>query len=145
MLDPLGLYIPENTADCTVKLFPPVETRYGQRNDVFDPNLFNLVIPFVAPTGAKSYDTLGCFDVSLHWRQWILWDLWQLPQNYLYICTEKDPCGNTRTDVYSGNHTFKYEKLEGQGVDRWRDVRFIPPPNNPPTNLPPPWIEWGMP
>jgi RHS repeat-associated protein len=145
MLDPFGLYIPKATPDCIVQLFPPFERRYGQRYDRFDEESMRLTIPIVVPTGRRSFDTLGYFDVSLHWQQWILWSLWEHSQNYLYICTEIGPCGETHTRTLPGSNDFTYEKFERLGVDRWRDVRYIPPPNNPPTNLPPPWPEWWIP
>ena len=139
LLDPFGLYIPKATADCIVKLFPPNEYRYGQRYDTFDEQTLKLMIPLVVPTGKRSFDTLGWADVTLHWQQWILWGLFQHIQNYLYICTEKGPCGSTHTETLTGSNCFKFEKFEGQGTWRWKTTDYIPPPNNPPTNLPPPF------
>jgi RHS repeat-associated protein len=137
--DALGLYIPKNTANCRVSLFPAFERRYGERWQWFDEHMFKLVIPIVIGYG-RDWDVGGYAKKNFYWQQYNLYGLWEHNQNYLYICTETDECGNTKTDTMSGNDQFQYEKLEESGTRRWSDPwEYIQPPNHPPTKLPPPF------
>jgi RHS repeat-associated protein len=140
-VDPFGLYIPSDTANCKVTLFPAFERRYDQRWEWFKPHDFSVVIPIVV-WYHREVEVLGYAQKVFYWQKYNLFGLWEHNQNYLYTCTDTLDCGKTRTEVYSGNDSFKFEKFERTGTQKWSDPwEFIEPYEHTPHKLPPPWPE----
>jgi hypothetical protein len=140
-VDPLGLYIPKDTANCRVSLFPPFDRRYGQRTEWFDEQTFTLIVPIVV-WYKRDIEVLGYAKKGFHWQQYNLYGLWEHNQNYLYICVEKDECGNSKVETMAGNHSFTYEKFEKSGTSVWSDLlQYLPPFDHVPNKLPRPFPE----
>jgi len=139
--DPLGLYIPKDTANCKVMLYPAFDRRYGQRLEWLDKHQFNLMVPIVF-WYHRDIEVVGYVQKTYRWQDYNQFGLWEHNQNYIYVCTDVSKCGKSSTTTMAGNDHDEWERYEGTGTRRWSDPwDYIAPFNHPPTKLPPPFPE----
>src|SRR5678816_4175172 len=108
-IDPLGLYIPQETENCRLRFFDPFDQKLGTRREAFDESsaiIGPIPIPF---WHRREVEVVGYLQLTLFWEQYNLWQKWRHNQGYLYVCTETGPCGKTRTSTQAGHHSYEYE------------------------------------
>ena len=149
-IDPLGLYMPQNTENCWVNILSKsgfkqtdkTHTLWGKQNS------FDVTIPMGGSTGYHEI-----WKARFYSQEYWKWGQFESTTSYVYVCKEKDKCGNDTFDELPGWHDEEIWKLIDSGTNKWWDpIQMItnptpgpwpdqsflggPPPLAPPILLP---------
>jgi RHS repeat-associated protein len=120
-VDSLGLYIPQNTANCRVVILADHTFFTGVVHDQLGAiSSYSVTIPVPMNTPWSSApDITADYQITYNSQDYIHLGLYQRNLNYQYVCENTDECGNTSTDSTFGYDIRKWWEQIDSGTFRW--------------------------